>query len=324
MLMSPPTVSPKPLRSHQCHRCPCSLHITRPTFFIVVFLFGIASYMLESLNVFKQHPEPAFLLASQINSSVFGVTPESRQEFVCGTNATGYMKEWRIFCSWGLVNALDTALREQDKVHIVQIGAHVGFEKNDPIDKGLSGYLNMLTAAQRQNFAWTFVEPSPPNFKRLTQNLESHSDLCDMNAVNAGVVPDSMNNTDSMKFYSLSESIDPETGYDSKSGKTLPVFITQVSSFTLGPIMFNEGQFKRRGLNVWDYIVETNVTTKRYSELMQDIMMHNFSSSATVPAPVLVLIDTEGFDCNIVLGISSNSAFLPPYLIYESHQCGQK
>jgi hypothetical protein len=32
-------------------------------------------------------------------------------------------------------------------------------------------------------------------------------------------------------------------------------------------------------------------------------------------------IDTEGFDCNIVNGISAASPFLPRYLVFEHKQC---
>ena len=38
--------------------------------------------------------------------------------------------------------------------------------------------------------------------------------------------------------------------------------------------------------------------------------------------PLLVLIDTEGFDCKIILGISKRSAYLPNFLVFEHKQCG--
>jgi hypothetical protein len=69
-----------------------------------------------------------------------------------------------------------------------------------------------------------------------------------------------------MVFYSIRDTIDPETGLDSLSGKTLPSYITQVSSFSKAPILFNRRVFNKIGLNVHDYIVETNVTAKRYSD----------------------------------------------------------
>lgn len=64
-----------------------------------------------------------------------------------------------------------------------------------------------------------------------------------------------------------------------------------------------------------DYIVTTNVTAKRYSDLLQDI-------TGGLSAPTFVLIDTEGFDCDIILGIGEGSPYWPKYLIYEDH-CGK-
>jgi hypothetical protein len=113
----------------------------------------------------------------------------------------------------------------------------------------------------------------------------------------------------------MKASIHPETGYDSKSGKTLPHWVTQVGGFSQQPILFNRGVWRRQGLDVWDYIVETNVTTTRYSELMKDTCKNDNL--------FLLLIDTEGFDCDIILGISSESQYLPRFLIYEHHQCGR-
>lgn len=40
--------------------------------------------------------------------------------------------------------------------------------------------------------------------------------------------------------------------------------------------------------------------------------------------PFLVLIDTEGFDCDIVKGISLNSTRLPKFLVFEIKQCRRK
>ena len=37
--------------------------------------------------------------------------------------------------------------------------------------------------------------------------------------------------------------------------------------------------------------------------------------------PLLVLVDTEGFDCDLVEGISPESPFLPKYLVFEHTHC---
>lgn len=245
--------------------------------------------------------------------------PPSHHGTVCGANATVQSEEWKSLCTAGLAQTLDNEIYVQNKdVYIVQIGAHVGFEPNDPLDKGLGFYLYQLPQElRRAKVHWTFVEPSPPNFKRLTENLQQRADLCDLQSVNAGIVADSVDTSHPMTFYSISESIDPETGYDARSGKTLPNYITQISSFGMGVINHNAGQFRKRGLNVNDYVVKTNVTTKRYSDLMQEII------TAPQQPPTLVLIDTEGFDCDIILGISSTSSYWPKYLIYEHVNCAR-
>ncbi|KAL3923699.1 MAG: hypothetical protein SGILL_001507 [Bacillariaceae sp.] len=135
-----------------------------------------------------------------------------------------------------------------------------------------------------------------------------------MRAVNSAVISDSLPQEEiqALAFYSISESIDPETGYDSKSGKTFPYWVTQISSFDMSRI--NQRVWKQRGLDVKDYIVETNVTALGYSDLMRGHVDKE-------DPPIFVLIDTEGFDCKIILGISNTSAYLPPYLVYEHKQC---
>jgi FkbM family methyltransferase len=198
-------------------------------------------------------------------------------------------------------------------VYMVQIGAHTGFDANDPFADGISDYLNLLSHAEKQRFHWVFVEPSPANYVKLEENVAKYSHLCDMSAVNAGIVSDSLVNTSSMTFYSVRDTIDPMTGYDTLSGKRFPVWITQVSSFSRAPLTFNEVVWKRLGLEINDYIVETDVTTTRYSELMKQVLAKE--------KPLFLLIDTEGFDCDIILGIDANSSYLPKYLIFEHKNC---
>jgi hypothetical protein len=70
-----------------------------------------------------------------------------------------------------------------------------------------------------------------------------------------------------------------------------------------------------------DYIVQTNVTTKGYSELMQDVAVKSDEKGNGL---LFVLIDTEGFDCDIILGISPDSSYLPDFLVYEHKQCKRK
>jgi hypothetical protein len=106
---------------------------------------------------------------------------------------------------------------------------------------------------------------------------------------------------------------------DSLSGKTLLVWITQVSSFSKEPLKFNRHVFTRLGLHLEDYIVEMNVATKSFSKLMQEALVGDENER-----PLLVLIDTEGFDCNIIKGISLSSPYLPQYLLFEHKQCDKE
>lgn len=228
--------------------------------------------------------------------------------------------EWLILQKGGFADDGIRRLRKNEGFYVFQIGAHTGFEKNDPLAIGMQYILNQTeTDDQRQNVHWTFVEPSPPNFKRLEQNLAKHS-LCDMKGINAAVVSDTMEDSKKQElvFYSFKDTIDPETGYDSISNKTLPVFITQVSSFSMKPLLFNAGVFRRKGLNMQDYIVKIKVDAKGFSELIKDVMGEDHGR------PLIVLIDTEGFDCDIVNGISPTSSYLPKYLIFEIKQCRSK
>ena len=222
---------------------------------------------------------------------------------------------WTLLCLGSFDKTVNNVIQRGEDITIVQIGAHTGYEKNDPLASGLTSMIHELGSTMHDKVHWTFVEPSPPNYERLVKNLANHSDVCEMHSVNAGVVPDGIADTTGMVFYSIRDTIDPETGLDSLSGKTLPKWITQVSSFTKDPILHNRRVFKKNGLNVHDYIVEKNVTVKRYSDLMKEVV------GKDQHVPLLVLIDTEGFDCNIVNGISAASPFLPRYLVFEYKQC---
>jgi hypothetical protein len=242
------------------------------------------------------------------------------------------LKDWKHLCLGHFVETATQLLMNGDQINVVQIGAHTGFEQNDPIARGLSGLLDKVTETStktknnelRKNFHWTFVEPSPANFKRLASNMLSNSNVCDMKSINAAVVSDLVENPDEMIFYSIRDTIDPETGFDSLSRKKFPHWITQVSSFSKEPILANEDQFAKHGLDVNDYIVETNVSTVSFSDLMKEALHVPMEDKKRNEVPFLVLIDTEGFDCAIIEGISPSSPFLPKYLVFEHKTCNRK
>jgi hypothetical protein len=112
----------------------------------------------------------------------------------------------------------------------------------------------------------------------------------------------------------------------------------------MAPIQENEHVWKRLGLKMKDYVVQVNVTTKGYSELMREIIgggggggrggdtslvgigvaAAGGGGGGIAPPPVLVLIDTEGFDCDIVRCIPPTSPYLPQFMIFEKKQCYEK
>jgi len=246
---------------------------------------------------------------------------------VVGSNGTdscselsiiGATIEWILLCNATIAKTAHEIIARGGDLIIVQIGAHTGYERNDPIASSLTSLINEFdVSTRREKIFWSFIEPSPANYKGLVKNLALYPDVCNLNSINAAVVSDSASDADiaSLVFYSIKDSIDPVTGLDSLSGKTLPSWITQVSSFNEGSILYNKRIFSKNGLNVHDYIVETNVTSVRYSDLVQEAFGDKGKD------PFLVLIDTEGFDCKIILGIGKDSPFLPQFMIFEHKGC---
>jgi len=224
-------------------------------------------------------------------------------------------------------------------VHFVQIGAHTGFEANDPLAIGISDLLKHMAAATAnvpsagislqvpKLVHWTFVEPAPPNFKRLSENMAKHADICDMRSIHAAVVADGSKSGDTITFYHMRDTIDPETGRDFLSNKKLPYTITQISSLNRSYMVNNYGHhFKRHQLSVDDYIVGTNVTAMTFTDVIAAALDMGIlpQSKPHTHAPLLVMIDTEGFDCHIILGISPSSPYLPKYLVFEHQHCGEE
>ena len=254
-------------------------------------------------------------------------------QIICNDKAIQF-KEWKALCSGDtniVQEAVDMLTKDQAEITITQIGAHVGFEPNDPMASGLVSLMDNLPSSYRDRFHWTFVEPSPPNYARLVDNLKKYENVCDMSSMNVAVVSDEIGSTSSkdMVFYSIRDTIDPETGFDSLSGQKFRYWISQVSSFSKERVLLQQKEFSRRGLNIDDYIVETNVTTKSFSSIMSEVMNNSSRTKKKViesskQQPFLVLIDTEGFDCDIVLGISPNSKYLPKFIVFEVKNCIDK
>jgi len=240
-----------------------------------------------------------------------------RADKIC-KNTTGMFPDWKALCSTPFLEVYDNMMIEGKHVNIVQIGAHIGWTRNDPLYAPMGEYLELLSDIEKKQVHWTYVEPSPPNYDCLLKNIAQYSYLCDMNSINAAIVSDSYNSTENMMFYQMDECIDVVTGHDSKSGKRLPSYLSQLSGFDFKGIGKHLHEFKKRGLNPHLYYHKINVKAVRYSDLMVDIMGNEGK------VPYLLLMDTQGMDCQIILGISENSPYLPQYLMYEDSMCTAK
>mmetsp|Transcript_21043 Transcript_21043/g.42133 ORF Transcript_21043/g.42133 Transcript_21043/m.42133 type:complete len:351 (+) Transcript_21043:87-1139(+) len=247
-----------------------------------------------------------------------------------GNNTEEYLREHhrdiidvvpKNLCVGKFVSIAVQRLLDGRDVSIVQIGAHVGFEPNDPVANILIEILEgtaALDADARRRLHWVFVEPSPSNFARLTENISQRGTFCDTHMIETAVIPDNSgrDNLMDMPFYSIRDTVDPETGFDSVSGKTLPFWITQISSFDKKALDFAILTLLEEGLNPHEYILETAVTKRRFSDVMEEAM------AGRKERPLLLLIDTEGFDCDIVNGMPLSSMYLPEYLVFEHKICG--
>jgi hypothetical protein len=90
---------------------------------------------------------------------------------------------WTLLCLGGIDKTVNTVIQRGEDITIVQIGAHTGYEENDPLASGLTSMIHELGSTMHDKVHWTFVEPSPPNYKRLVKNLANHSDVCDLRSV---------------------------------------------------------------------------------------------------------------------------------------------
>ena len=229
---------------------------------------------------------------------------------VCSDGNYGNL--WKMMCRANFVAILDDYASRHDVIRIIQIGTHTGWEDGDPFAKGITAFLNLLPQDIRQTrLEYTMVEASPINFKHLEKNVEQHSSLCNFNLLQVGVVPDNQEQQEDLIFYSIDSAVDVNTGFDTKSGLTLPAWVTQISSFARNNVGKHGFAWKQLGLDINDYIVENRIKTMRFSELVGDLGNTLF-----------VLIDTEGLDCDIVSAIPRHA--MPSYLVFENRHCRAK
>ena len=227
--------------------------------------------------------------------------------------------DWMKLCTAKIVDTAFTLLQKDQDIIIVQVGAHIGFESGDPIAKGMKQFIasstNHLVSVSKERFHWFFVEPSPTNYAKLTENINKEQGLCKMHSIHAAVISQEQKGQD-MTFYSMSDAIDPETGYDSKTKRRLPPWITQISSFQKESILKNKGLFDKKGLDVEDFIVETKVPLKTIDNLMEEVN-DILGNGDSIAEPLILMIDAEGNDCDIVLGMPLSSKKLPHYILFE-------
>lgn len=226
---------------------------------------------------------------------------------------------WGPLCEAGFIQQAESILNAgpiSKHMSIVQIGAHTGWrDENDPFVKGMTMYLESLPHEKRKRIDYTLVEASPVNFAVLETKIQERASLCNLQALWAGIVPDTtQKETSNLIFYGISADIDVDTGLDSRSGKQLPVWASQLSSFSKQNILKHQRFWKNQGLELEDYIEEMQVKTIRFSELL----------SQQQGDTIFVLIDTEGLDCDIVRALSSDNVKLPPFILYERKHCGRK
>ena len=238
-----------------------------------------------------------------------------------------------LFRASGVKSALTASARRGKPGWIVQIGAHVGFEDNDPIASPLLAIFAEMardgdTASAGIAAEWLMVEASPVNYAGLVKTVERHrgnlSNHVRFLPTNVGVLagnssasPGDESEERNMTFYSMSSDIDPESGRDKRTGKQLPFWATQLGSFNKQHQNFLHREFSRQGLLLQDYLVESDVRVLTMPRLLKE---HNIPQESVA----LVLIDTEGFDCDIVLSLNLTKAFKPRMLVFEHKICPSK
>jgi FkbM family methyltransferase len=196
---------------------------------------------------------------------------------------------------------------------ILQIGAHTGFEKNDPLWVPLNSYFTDC-AAEKISWIWILVEPVPLNFKVLKSNFRGREFPGSGQVILENCAIGLSNSTDIMiPFYTVSESIDPSTGFDSISGKQFPDYITQIGSFKREMLLKERRVWKKLKLNIEDYISEVSVKVKSIDSMFQgyDLQFEQLT---------ILLIDTEGYDCKIMNDLDFGR-IQAAVLIYEFKHC---
>jgi len=283
--------------------------------------------------------------------------------FFCPDDKENFGELWSELCRFNFSQKAASILQhgfaavsnheQQSTIHILQIGAHVGWEENDPMAKGMTAYLEALAAKEtipipttmnnkQELVHYTFVEASPTNYHALQSNIASHQRkqqdwgaVTNMKALNVGIIPDGKtNNATTMTFYSIRDTVDAITGLDRTNGIRLPYWATQISSFSKPTLLRNAWAWKNLGLDIEDFIEEIEIPVQRFSDLIDSLNPspgydHDINGGGSRSNKeedeqeklLLVLLDVEGLDCDIVSDIAARGSSLPYFLIYEFKHC---
>jgi FkbM family methyltransferase len=215
------------------------------------------------------------------------------------------------------------ALESKAPLWVVQIGAHVGFEDNDPMAKTMLPVLELLGETPswgegKPQWKWLLVEPVPTLFNALQTNVASRSHRNGAFVYeHAGIIPTQRSEAD-LTFYSISSDVDPHTG-ESKRG-SFPAWASQIGSFNRSHVakhLLNPHirAFADLSDNEKDrLIIPVPVPVLTIEQLFKK---HTISTHSIMA----LLIDTEGLDCDIIKSLHQDLVGKCPFVIFESIHC---
>lgn len=166
--------------------------------------------------------------------------------------------------------------------HHVQVGA---FSADDEQD---------FFASFLKKASWSklMVEPQPHVYQKLVKFADT---VPHMKAVEAAICDKDQTAT----FYMFHSDIDIYTGYDKRSGKTLPYYTAQLASLNRNHLAKARHAFTDAGLDMDSYIIAREVPCLTVPSIL--------AKQGIDPGKVVSLsIDAEGYDDVILLGTDLN------------------
>lgn len=109
----------------------------------------------------------AAILSKETRDSVVASMEVVMKTKVCNNSKQNRKSTWSPLCKGGISQRLkqliqSPSLSESNRIRIVQIGAHTGWDENDPFIGGMTHLLDALPRDFRQRFVeYVFVEASP-------------------------------------------------------------------------------------------------------------------------------------------------------------------